>query len=245
MGSGSLNISRCDGSLSITTTALGADAQSAADAAPHTQPPQLTSTMRVDLLLLLLASAALLAGCTALDPVDCELDDAASLSRCIKQLLINARPQIAQLADPLRVDKYKSGKLEMSNIVVRGISGFSVERLSVTLPRDRQIAVHATISWPHLRGNLDAKARRCWWIACITAKAKPDVTVGSARGTLRTTLNVNVARNRRVTVTASGTRVSLDLTDIKVKPNLKGAVGLFARIFSNPTKYVTDKVNEW
>lgn len=205
--------------------------------------------MRVDLLLLL-ASAALLVGCTALDPADCDLGDPDGLSRCIKQLLIDSRPKIAEEADPLRLPNHRDGDLSASGIVIRGIAGFSVDSLSVTFPRDQQIAVHATIAWPHLRGDLDVEVRKCkkilWKKRCLKARASPDVTVGRTRGTLRTTLNVAVAADGKVTVTASGTRVSLDLASIRVKANLRGALGLFNRLFGDPASRITTKLaNKW
>ena len=205
--------------------------------------------MRVDLLLLL-ASVALLVDCAALNPADCDLGDPDGLSRCIKQLLIDSRPEIAELADPLHVAEYEDDGLKLSNIVIRGIAGFSVGNLSVTFPGDQQISVYANITWPHLRGDLDGRLRKCkrilWKKRCVTLRGRPDIFVGRTRGTLRTTLNVAVAADGKITVTTNGTDVSLDLASITVIAHLRGAVGWFNRLFKDPaSKYFTKEAKKW
>ena len=201
-------------------------------------------------LLLLLASAALLAGCVAQPLDECDLGDPDGLSRCIKQLLDDSRPKIRQEADPLHLPNHNDGDLSASNIVVTGIAGYSVDRLSVSFPRDQQIGVVASIAWPHLRGDLDVRVRKCkkilWKRRCVSVRARPDVHVGRTVGTLRTTLAVDVAPDGKVSVTARGTSVSLNLASVRVKANVRGAIGFFNRLFGDPASRITTKLaNKW
>ncbi|XP_043211677.1 uncharacterized protein LOC122376067 [Amphibalanus amphitrite] len=200
--------------------------------------------------LLLLGLAALLAAGDAQDTANCDLGDPAGLSDCIKQLLVEARPKVAQEADPLRLPNNRDGDVELSNIRVHGISGYSVDGLSVSFPSDQQIAVRATISWPHINGKLDAKIRKCKKVifkkVCVSVRGRPEVRVGRTVGSLTTTLNVHVGADGRIMVTASGTRVSLNLASIRVKANLRGAIGFFNRLFGDPASKITTKLaNKW
>ena len=203
--------------------------------------------MRSALLLLL---AALLTLSWAQDLDHCDLSDPAGLSRCIKKLLIDSRPKIAQEADPLRLDNFRDGDVEGSNIRITGISGYSVDQLSLTFPRDQQIKVSARLSWPRIIGKLDAKIRKCkkilWKKRCITVRGRPEVTVGRTEGSLTTTLNVHVAADGKISVTATGTNVSLNLASIRIKANLRGAIGFFNRLFGDPASRITTKLaNKW
>ncbi|XP_043211646.1 uncharacterized protein LOC122376045 [Amphibalanus amphitrite] len=196
--------------------------------------------------LLLLGLAALLAAGDAQGTANCDLGDPAGLRDCVKQLLIEARPTVAKKVDPLRLPDQIEKNTKLTNIKVYGISGYSVDRLSVSFPSAEQMAVSATISWPHIKGKLDGWARRCIdiWITdlCASASAKPEITVGRTVGSLTTTLNVHVGGDGRITVTASGTRVSLNLASIRVKSNVSGVTGFFNRVFGDPaSNYLTKK----
>ena len=205
--------------------------------------------MRAHLLLLLLGSAAMLAGCAAQDPTNCDLGDPAGLSNCIKQLLIESRSKIAKEADPLRLPDHNKDGVQASNIRVLGISRYSVDDLDVSFPSGQKIAVSAKISWPRIKGYLNVKARKCKRIVfklCATVRAEPEVKVGRTEGTLTTTLNINVAPDGKITVTASGTNVSLNLASISVKANLKRFIGAINRLFGDPaSRIVTKKANKW
>ena len=202
--------------------------------------------MRVCSLLLLW----LLADCTAQNGDTCDLGDPAGLSSCIKRLLADARPKVAEKADPLRLPDHKDGDLSASNIVIRGIADYSVEALTVTFPGSQQIAVRATIAWPRLRADLDATLKKCKRILfkrrCFRLRARPDVTVGRTAGTLTTTLAVQVAAGGQLTVRASDTKVTLSLARPRVKANLRGFVGFLNRIFFDPASRISTKLaNKW
>ena len=201
-------------------------------------------------LVLLLASAALLSICSAQDLDNCNLSDPTGLSRCLKGLLISARPKIAQEADPLSLANFEDGDVKGSDIVIRGIAGYRVGQLSVSFPADRQVAVHATIAWPRIKGNLKAEVRKCkkilWKRICIRVRGRPEVTVGRTVGSLNTTLNVVVASNGQISVRARGTSVSLNLASIRIKANLRGVLGLFNRLFGDPASRITTRLaNKW
>nr|QTP96541.1 adult cement protein 24 [Chelonibia testudinaria] len=196
----------------------------------------------------LLASAALLVVRSAQVPLECDLDSSSSISHCLKQLLIKYRGKVASQADPLRLSNYDRGAVHIWDIVVRGLSGYNVDHLSVTFPHKMQIAVKASISWSHIFADASLKARGCKRFIfkfCATVRARPHLSVGRTTGTLTTKLNVVRQPNGQLAAYASGTQVSLHLASIHVKANVRGFAGLVNRILGDPaSKYATRAANK-
>jgi len=196
-------------------------------------------------------TATLLAVAAANPAFDCDLSNPAALSGCIKRLLLESRDKVRQEADPLHLPNENKDDIETKNIVVRGIAGYEVDHLAVTFPNEQQIAVTATIAWPHIVGDLFVRIKKCkkifWKKRCVSASAEPHVTVGRTSGTLTTTLQININEHGEISVDAKGTRVSLNLPRIHVTANIRNKVGSFLnKIIGKPADKIASKLaNKW
>ena len=179
---------------------------------------------------------------------NCDVSSPESLSGCLRRLLENSRPRLADSLDPLKMADRTSGGLHASNITFLGLSSYRVKSTSAELLPSGGFGLRARVAWRHLHGVMDATVTRCRFVLvefCYKLRAKPLVTFRRAFADMSTTLKLAFTHGG-LTFAPHFTDARLQVRNITVKANLDGELGELNEALDDPaSRAITQWANEW